>query len=383
MNEELNRSSAIFKAEIQTVLQILEERQVPAELFPLKDWLLTFFQGILGELEKINYYISLHDEEIDRDIFDRFSWLSYRVQVFSEKFLPGIYRNHKNDVVSLKLLNWLHSQHEQTQGRPFLIMDGDFAIIPEVGVPICYYLPIVNQQSLLFLPLFFHEIGHYLYQCHRQEMDDLVIALQKRLAGHMVLPFQANSIQHKEESEKVKVIVETWYEWAQEFFCDAVGLHIGGKAYLKAFSYYLRMNGRSSYFLPEKHLANSGHPISWLRIRFLAERARAMGLSSEADEIEAVWAKIAFSLGIKEKHFAYYKKEYHGDIWQTIDDMLVEASPVSYKDYLAADTNWEVNFIGLLHEAWEQFEANPAAYGQWERNQLQMLREAPEPIEQV
>lgn len=103
-----------------------------------------------------------------------------------------------------------------------------------------------------------------------------------------------------------------------------------------------------------------------------------MGLSSEADEIEAVWATIASSLGIKEKHFAYYKKEYHGDIWQTIDDILVEASPVFYKDY----TDGEVNFIVLLHEACEQFEANPGTYGQWEFSQLQVLRETPESIEQ-
>jgi hypothetical protein len=43
----------------------------------------------------------------------------------------------------------------------------------------------------------------------------------------------------RRQRELQRDIVDTWYAWAQELFCDAVGLLMAGPAYLHAFNSYL------------------------------------------------------------------------------------------------------------------------------------------------
>jgi hypothetical protein len=374
MNALLKPSIANFKRELTSTLTIIGSQRVPRELVPFRDWLTGFYEYLKQEADRLEYYISLNDPDLNRDLYNKLAWLLNRFQIFSKQYLPGLYRTHDNDRLALKVLQWLHEQHHQTAGCAFVIMDGEFSILPEVGMPLCYYLPIISQQSLLFLPLFYHELGHYLYQCHRDEMDDLIKALQGRLRSYLTVPYQPNNAQYKTELAKATTIVETWYEWAEELFCDAVGLHIGGATYLKAFSQYLCMGGRGSYFLPEHYLANSGHPVTWLRIRFLAERAKQLGLLEEAEAMEKNWAEIAAGLGIREDYFGYYTKVYHQDIVQTINDMLTEAAPIAFSDY----TNDPNNFISLIHDAWHQFDDDPAQYDTWEANRMNDLYAVPE-----
>jgi hypothetical protein len=369
MNALLKPSIANFKRELRSTRSIIRSQQVPSELKPFRDWLGGFYEYLDQEAERLEYYIGLNDPELNRDIYNKLSWLLNRFQIFSKQYLPGLYRTHDNDRLPLKVLHWLHHQHTQTTDCAFVIMDGEFSIRSQVGMPLCYYLPIVSQQSLLFLPLFYHELAHYLYQCHKLELDALVMALQDRLRSHLTVPFQPNNVQYQNELARVKVIVETWFEWTEELFCDAVGLHIGGATYLKAFSHYLCMGGRGSYFLPEHYLANSGHPVTWLRIRFLAERAKTMGLVEEAERMEKEWAEIAGGLGIREDYFGYYNNIYHQDILKTINDMLIEANPILFSDY-TGDPN---NFISIIHEAWRQFEIDPTTYDLWENNVIDEL----------
>ncbi|WP_316796366.1 hypothetical protein [Pedobacter agri] len=372
MKKILEVSVANFKREIDCSLKIVKSQTVPKELANFKEWLYQFYQDLRTKIDKFEYYLNLNDSSIEADIYLSLATDRNRFQLISSKLMPGLYRTHKNDRLPLLLLKWLHDQHEHTKDKPFVIMDGDFAILPQVGFPICYYLPIVSQQSLLFLPLFFHELGHYLYQCHAQEMDDLVIELQKRLTKHLAIPFKTNSLQSKDSINKAQVIVETWYEWIQEFFCDAVGLTIGGSSYLKAFSHYLRISGRQSFFHAENDLMNSGHPVTWLRIQFLISRAHEMGLTDEADNVEFEWRAIAQALDITEDYFGYYTTAYKDDVKEILDYMLIETSPMTYTNYLH-DKEGNPNFLNLIKEAWAKFEDAPDKYVEWEQKSLNEL----------
>jgi hypothetical protein len=362
----LNQSLLNFKRELNAALAIVKSKKIPAELSELGNWLIGAYREIENDLGQLEYLIALKDPDLHEDILSGFSGLLYKFRFISTKYLPAIYRNHDNDLLALKLLKWLHGEHVQTKNEPFLIQDGNFSILPAVGLPISYYLPVVSQQGLLFLPLFFHELGHYFYQAHKPEMDALVQVMQAKLDAILQPAFQSNSAQAKEQAEKIKRIVETWYEWTQEFFCDAIGLEIGGRTYLKAFSYYLRMQGQTNLQMPEKDLANSSHPVSWLRIRFLVERARKFGLNADADEIEKEWSDIAKTLNITEEYFGYYSPKYHAAITETLDDMVEEASPIRFKDYLKGAGNGTTSYIQLIHDAWDKFETTPKDYDAWE-----------------
>ncbi len=369
----LKRSLLNFKRELKAATTIVTDKPVPAELNRLREWILSAYKNIEDGLNQLEYYIGLNDSDLHEDILSNFSSLQTVFRIISTKYLPAIYRNHDNDLLALKLLTWLHNEHSQTKNQPFFIQDGDFSILTGVGYPLGYYLPVISQQGLLFLPLFFHEIGHYFYKAHKPEMDALVQELQTKLGVILQPPFKSNNQVAKDQADKAQRIVETWYEWTQEFFCDAVGLEIGGKTYLNAFSYYLRMQGQNSLQLPEKNLANSSHPVNWLRIKFLAERARRLGLIAEADALEKSWQKIADTLKINEEYFGYYSPKYHQAITETIDNMLVEAAPVSFGDYVTTATGANSSYIQLIHEAWDNFESDPEQYDQWERSIVRSL----------
>lgn len=369
MNNVLKRSVLDLKRELQITLNLVSKKQVPLELKPFQQWLSSYYKHLNDELARQSYYVSLNDPDIAGDIFNDLSRLQYYFRLVNRKFLPGLYRSHDNDRLPLRMLAWLHQQHKQTLNKPFLILDGDFAIQPTIELPLSYYLPIASQQSVLYFPLFFHETAHYLYQFHRQEMDALVSELQKKLEGHLASPFQTNNPQQIEATEKAKKIVENWYEWTQEFFCDAVGLVMGGGTYLKAFSYYLRMQGRGSFYLPESELINSGHPVTWLRIKFLIQRAIELGLKEEANVLKEDWEKIARTIGVNEEYYGFYTAAYHNDIWQTLNDMITEADPITFSDYLertSDNRSSSMNFIQIIHSAWDKFEQNPDEFLEWE-----------------
>jgi len=93
-------------------------------------------------------------------------------------------------------------------------------------------------------------------------MVDLVKEYQKKLDEIIVLPVQKFDSKNYQEVTKRSLIIETWYEWMEELFCDMAGLTIGGASYLHSFSYFVRFGGSSSFSVPDKELARRSHPVS-------------------------------------------------------------------------------------------------------------------------
>ncbi len=102
------------------------------------------------------------------------------------------------------------------------------------GGHICSF-PSNEQPGLLFQVLHFHEFGHLLYIYHKPELDALVKEIQAEV-DEMLMPTSFRNDRHAErQAAERRAIVDTWYKWAQELLCDAVGLAIGGPAFLQAF----------------------------------------------------------------------------------------------------------------------------------------------------
>jgi hypothetical protein len=230
-------------------------------------------------------------------------------------------------------------------------------------------MPTFAQSGLLYLPLFFHEFGHLLYACHEPELDNLVSELQDRIRQLLMPSVRRGDPLMKAHEEKRNVIVETWYEWAQELFCDAVGLSIAGPAFAHAFSIYLRMRGRGAYHLPEDKLGRSEHPVTRLRIRMITARARSSGYDSDALILETDWNAIAGTLGLNEDYFGYYEAEFEGAVQETIDDMLTEAQPrlITERELPGDHSMTFASPIHVLNEAWYQFLTNTDTFPLWEK----------------
>jgi hypothetical protein len=320
--------------------------------------------------------LSLNKDEILPDILSETQSLAKLFRLYDEHFASPVLRSLPSDRLCLRAITWLHAHHPETQNVPVALSDGGFSIWPEPQLPIVYFMPPSRQHGLLYLPLFFHEFGHLLYACHKPEINNLVCELQKEIAGLLEPISQRDDLYAQEDARRRTAIAETWYEWTQEVFCDTAGLTIGGPCFVNAFSMYLRMGGRDEFHLPREKLEFSRHPVTWLRIRLLAERAHQMGLV-EADRLETEWNQIATTMGIAEEYYGFYDDRFLPSIRKTIDDMLIEASPYQFTTE-DVSSDWDSDSstpVHLLNRAWSVFLNDPSSYDSWEQQAISIFLE--------
>jgi hypothetical protein len=291
------------------------------------------------------------------------------VELINSHYAGPILRSLSDDRLALVILRWLHDEHPKARNWPFGLSDGSFAIFPHLELPSLFFLPWSRQRTLLYLALLFHEFGHLLYALHKPEMDDLVGEFQDVVAD-VLTPLTRRRRKAVENQEMFRqTVILRYYEWCQEFFCDAVGLRIGGPAFAKALTSYFRLQGAGEFYLPRfKQLARR-HPVSWLRIRMLADRCKSHGLTETATEIESAWLDTARLLKVREDYEGTWSEDFFVPLRKMLDDMIEEAAPrIFSNDELQAEPAIpEVTPVALLNRAWRQFEADRPGYKSWER----------------
>ena len=192
-------------------------------------------QQIDGNLQLLNLQI---DEILD-DIQSKTALVCENVRIAAHLLAGPLLRAGSCDQVPVKIISWLHSTDVRSASMPAVCSDGDPAVLPLIGFTPIYQFPTLKQESLLHLPLYFHEFGHVLYAIHRPEMDELVKELQDFILSDLQPLSQRNDLRQKRQRELQLTVGVTWYAWTQELFCDAVGLVMSGPAYGYAFSDYL------------------------------------------------------------------------------------------------------------------------------------------------
>lgn len=364
-----------LKRRLVLARQSIEGRQFPDEVQLCYEWV----QQTLGRIERQLDYLSslleldLEDRILNQTWYSELSILSSELEVLDQYYLHPLYRLGKDDVLALKVIEWLHRSHPQTVDKPFIISNGSFSIAASRTTPTLYWLPVTSQLSFLHLALFFHEFGHELFLHHKEEMEDLIAEFQEKLAEFLKPAVSQSDDRYQGYLEKAADIVETWREWMEELFCDVVGLTIGGKSYLQAFSHFIRMGGIKEFYVPERQLSKRSHPVSLLRIRFLAERAAEIGLQTEAARLEEEWQSLAGLLDAREDYYGYFDEAFKHQITAVLDDMLTEANPKKFTDLISATGSPAINYLQLINEAWDHFQDDPQNYAAGERQQIERI----------
>jgi hypothetical protein len=372
MRDILCQSNLDLLREIARLSSALATLSAPAEISTYQYWMTEACSSLRRRILQNLRDLELNRDDILNDILSETQLLTAFFRLCNQRLANPLLRHRPSDLLCLRIIAWLHDHHAETRDIPAGLSDGEFGIWPGLRIPIVYFMPSSRQRGLLYMPLFFHEFGHLLYAGHKKELDELVGDLQRELADGLEPISQRNDSYAHQEGKARNIIVETWYEWAQEIFCDAVGLTIGGPCFANAFSMYLRMGGRDRFLQSQERLAFSEHPVAWLRIRLLAERARQMGLV-EADRLETEWSRIAATMGIMEEYYGYYDDRFLPSIRQTIDDMLIEASPYQFSAEDVAPSDWNPessSLVHLLNRAWSIFLNDPAGYDSWEEQTI-------------
>jgi hypothetical protein len=171
-------------------------------------------------------------------------------------------------------------------------------------------------------------------------------------------------------------IVETWYGWIQELFCDSVGFRIGGTSFIHAFSMYSQMLGNEEFHVPQEQLAYRDHPVTWLRIHVLSDQMRQANLHREANTLEETWKTIAEMLNIQEDYLGYYDDAFLPFVRQTINDMLVETNSRRFTNddiSIEKPISPESSPVHLLNHAWAVFLREPTQYRTWQMQIINTL----------
>lgn len=366
---------------------MISATSVLPELQPFHHWISQASEVFRKQAEQNLRDLDSGEDDILPDILSETQNLWLTLQIFNSRLVSHLLRARSSDQLCLRLVQWLHSSHRETQHIPVCLNDGDFSSLPSIFFPVVYFIPPSAQQRLLYLPLLFHEYGHVLYACHKPEMDALVKDLQGTIRELLEPRSQRDDKRAEYDEQNRRLIVEAWYEWTQELFCDAVGFMIGGPAFARAFSMFLCLSGRDAFNLPFEELLQRTHPVTWLRIRFIAAQARKAGHVAVAKDLEDTWQQVAEMMSVEEDYPGFYEKNWLPEIQRTIDDMLTEADPVTFSDEEISIDSLDGNGVKLcdyfspvqlLNQAWRMFLKNPNTYTDWEEVAVEaMLKTAP------
>jgi hypothetical protein len=355
--------------DLNELVRMFMTSTVPPELGQYKERILSVCSQLRNAADRNLADIALGRKEILEDVLSNTQQVMQYVRLLSARLAAPIVRACPGDRLSLTTITWVHKQHPVTTSIPAAFADGDCSVWPFVRIAPIYFFPSLEQSGLLFQPLLFHEFGHLLYVSHKKEMDDLVGELQREVEEVLLPPSQRSDRHADVQAAQRQVIVDTWYRWSQELFCDAVGLIVGGPCLLLAISGYLGTMQRGDFYRQPIDLQHSEHPVTWLRVRLLTKRARRVGFVELATEVEDEWKLVAQTMGVVEDYHGFYDDALEGSVVQKIDDMLTEAEPRQCTESEARGDGWdrESDFlVPLLNHAWRIYRGNPTGYAEWE-----------------
>ncbi|MDZ7399195.1 MAG: hypothetical protein ONB37_03415 [candidate division KSB1 bacterium] len=368
MREILEQANLALLAEIDLLIAALPDKSsIAPELATYYDQIEASCQCLRQKVRQSLKDLSRGKDNILVDILSNTQTHTREFHLYNYRLVTPLRRYRESDLLCLKLIHWLHQMHPKTRMIPGAFCDGDIGIYPSIGYPITYFMPTSAQYGLLYLPLFFHEFGHLLYACHEPEMNQLVFDLQNEIDSIIKQEMVNQGAKGPKNAQKRKVIVQTWFTWTQELFCDAVGFQIGGLSYIYAFSMYLKMWGIDRFHLPIERLTTSTHPLTWFRIKFLAEFLQAAGNEKVAEWLTAEWQAIADALAVNEDYFGFYQDDFKPPIMETLRSMLEEAAPLLYSQHEFDAYQPCPSPIDVLNWAWQKFYEDPNGYPQWEK----------------
>ena len=376
MQERLAAQNRALLRDLSELARNLQRKKVPYELKAYRTRLLDVCNQFRKKCEK-NLVDLARTPELLEDVLSETQQVTQNVRLLSTTLAGPVLRASPKDRLCLTTISWLHKNHPQTTSIPAAFADGDCAVWPfRLRIAPVYFFPSVEQHGLLYQPLFFHEFGHLLYVFHKNKMDELVRDLQREIEARLVPASKRNDRYADMQAAERLTVSLTWYRWMQEFFCDAVGLSIGGPCFLHAFSGYLGTMDRGDFYREPEHLQGSTHPVKWLRIRLLVARAKMLGFSDVARKVEDGWALVARTMGIREDYHGYYAQSFSDAVTQTIEAMLTLANPYRWtniREQGEREREDVRSIVSVFNRAWEKYTTDPEGYSAWEIEAVRRL----------
>jgi len=376
MQTELTQSNHDLAHQVATLQRMLSEAAIAAELSGYRSEVEAICERLRRQVNRNLKDLSYQHADVLENVLRQTQRVMKELEILNSVYVGPLLRNRPEDRLALRLLRWLHDEHPRTAAKSFALSNAQFAIYPHPDLPSLYYLPCSRQQTLLYLPLLFHEFGHLLYALHRPEMDDLVAEFQSAVSNSLA-PLTVRDGRAAEQQEVFRDrVFDAYYEWCQEFYCDAVGLTIGGPCFLHAFVNYFRLLGSDEFHVPREQQVKRAHPVGWLRVRLLIDRARKLGYVAEAEAHDGAWRRTAELMHAVEDYEGTWSEDLFAPVQKTLDDVLEETSPRTCNPAEAsppAELSLVSGPVAVLNLAWRTFGAGHKSYPAFEQQATRVL----------
>jgi hypothetical protein len=353
--------------------------ELPQELSPYHAWCIQECQNLVVEIEKNFATLSApklkDDTQVLVIVLSQTQEVRRRFNLLDERYVPPILTPQLSDRLCLKVLSWLYQTHTSLTGSSFAMGGFSFAATKTKSYPgpCVYFVPSSARFGLLYLPLLFHEFGHTLYAYYEDELQNLIKEVQLYIQNYLKPKVVLRDGLNEQQTKDRKQIVEIWFEWMQELFCDAVGLAIGGPAFAYAFSTYMLMHGDRQFRLPLESLSKGRHPVTWIRIRVMIEQLKTRGFDEPARQLHDEWEQTAKMLNINEDYYGYFDCDFIPEILRVLQDMLEEASPALFEEPIGIVPRQNTNYaspVHLIDAAWHRHLSDSDNYSVWEREAI-------------
>src|SRR5579859_6983951 len=197
LRNALRQRNAALARDCTALESALTKAAIPVLLEPYSRKMINMCLMFRGEAETNLTLLGFNSDSLLEDVLSKTRVAVYYLRLLSSRLASPVVRGGDGDQLCLKIINWMHQAHTETNALPAAFADGDVAVWPFMAVAPVYFFPSLEQRGLLYQPLHFHEFGHGLYVLHKKEMDALVKEIQQ-VIGDALTPLSQQNDRHSE-----------------------------------------------------------------------------------------------------------------------------------------------------------------------------------------
>jgi hypothetical protein len=227
--------------------------------------------------------------------------------------------------------------------------------------------PASEPFHLLGLPDVYHELGHIVTL---RRPAELAAPAQALVESHFTAEIKRARQDGRPDSfvRKLRQLRGQWKAWLIEFTADVIAAYLTGPAYGWA-NVRLCSNVAGDVFE-----ASPSHPADDARATAISLVLGRLGAAAEAAAIGQAWSDFLGLLG--KSRSPEFDVEFPAALIGQVADLVVGACGAiglrPFRQQPAPASG--INVTRLLGEAWQQFNADPGAFGTWEAGQVAAIR---------
>lgn len=237
------------------------------------------------------------------------------------------------------------------------------------------FVPLAEADFLLHLPDLYHELAHPLLSVVNDPALDPFQNSFYRAADHVMC--HLDGLERREDRrygpKAYAILLKQWADawipfWLTELFCDAFATCTLGPAYAWAHLHLIVKRGDNPF---EIWNSARSHPPDEARLRVMLACLEQCGMGPAAGRVRTQWN------GFRSETELEAEPEYQ----RCLPDNLLTAIATEAKAGIEglgcslADSNQNQEVSQLLNAAWEQFWTAPESYVDWERTEIEKLRQ--------